>query len=399
MKNGPAVLGGTPASEDLIPVSSPTLRAYEDLAGGFRDIVTSGMITTAKYVAEFEREVAAYLGVGEAVAVSSNTTGLLLLLKSLRLRGDVILPSFTFSVSGHVLTWNNLRPVFVDIDAETCLMDPAAVEKAITPATCAILGVHIWGNPCPADRLQEIADRRRVVLLFDSAQGMGSQYGGRRVGGFGRAEVFSCSPTKLLTCGEGGVVTTNDPELARLVRFGRNYGNDGSYDCLYEGLNARMSEFHGWLGLTSLRMLDENLEQRRRLVKHYMGRLESLPGIRFQRITPGGESNWVYFSILVDPDAFGLTADELMAAMKAENIQTRRYYSPPLHRQRVYVDSARLYEGRLPNTERVASRALTLPLFSHMTTAQVDAVCLAVERIHDRRGAVREALARPAVTA
>lgn len=398
MKNGndkrPAVLGGVPASPKSIPVSCPTLDEYDKIEREFRSVFKSGIITRGKYLEEFERRIAAYVGVKQAVAVSSNTSGLLLVLKAMGLKGEVLVPSFTFSVTGHVLAWNNLTPVFVDADPETCLIDPRAVEAAVTSRTCAILGVHVWGNPCPVTELQAIADRYGLVLLFDSAQAMGSKYKGVPLGRFGRAEVFSCSPTKLLTSCEGGLVTTNDPELARLIRIGRNYGDDGSYDCEYEGLNARMSELHAVVGLASLEMLDQNLKRRHELVGRYTSRLEKISGLRLPRITPGGEANGVYFSILIEEEEFGMSADQLGVALKAENIETRRYYYPPLHRQRVNAELTAAYEGRLPNTECIARRSLTLPIYSHMAVSDVDLICKAVARIHIYRQTVRLALTR-----
>lgn len=394
MSARPAVLGGVPSSPHVIPVSSPTLLRYGDMADGFRDVITSGIITRGPHLKKFERQAAAYLGVRDVVGVSSNTAGLLLVLKALGLKGQVIVPSFTFSVTGHVLSWNNLEPVFVDIDPKTCVLDPADVEKAINVSTCAILGVHVWGIPCPVRELEALAARHGLVLIFDSAQAMGSRYNGHLLGRFGRAEVFSCSPTKLLTSCEGGLVATNDPELARLVRVGRNYGDGGTYDCEYEGLNARMSELHAVVGLSSFGILRKNLKRRKLLADRYIRRLRKLPGIRFPEMTAGGEGNCVYFSILVEAEVFGLTADELHAALQFENIDTRRYYSPPLHRQKVNAALAKAYEGRLPNTEQVVSRNLTLPMYSHMSVGQVDAVCRALERLHSHREAVRPALTR-----
>jgi len=254
MPSLPAILGGAPFFAEPVPISKPTLPEFNDVEERYRDIFSTGMVTNWKYVQEYEAQMARYLGVSHAVAVSSCTTGLLLTLKCLELEGEVILPSFTFSVTGHVLAWNGLKPVYVDINPGTCLIDPVEVERAITPDTSAILGVHIWGNPCPADQLQAIADQHGVVLLFDAAQATGSRYLEKPIGGFGRAEVFSCSPTKVVTSGEGGIIATNDAQLAEKLRVGRNYGDDGSYDCAFEGINARMSELHAVLGLASLEM-------------------------------------------------------------------------------------------------------------------------------------------------
>jgi dTDP-4-amino-4,6-dideoxygalactose transaminase len=376
----PAILGGEPMLSVGIPVSQPTLPLFGEVEEQFRDIFSTGMITTSKYVDQFEGEMAAYLGVKEAVAVSSNTTGLLLLFKCLGLSGEVILPSFTFSASGHALDWNNLKPVYVDIDLETCVIDPDKVEAAITSETCAIFGVHLWGNPCAADRLQEIADRHGIPLLFDAAQAVGSLYGDRKVGSFGLAEVFSCSPTKMMTSAEGGIVSTNDVDLAAKIRLGRNYGVDAEYDCEFAGINARPSELHAVLGLASLGKLDGDIERRMVLMERYRVGLEDLPGVSFQRLTQGGRTNGVYFSIRIDEKVAPITRDQLSRALEAENVQTRKYYMP-LHWQKVYLEEGREFVENLEATEQAARNYLTLPLFSHMTESQVDTVCSAIGRI------------------
>jgi len=387
----PAVLGGEPAITAGIPVSQPTLPPIEEVGEKFRDIFATGMITTAKYVEQFEHEMADYLGVREAVAVSSNTTGLLLLFKCLDLKGEVILPSFTFSASGHALAWNNLKQVYVDIDLQTCVIDPDKVAAAVSSETCAIFGVHLWGNPCAADRLQEIADQHGVPLLFDAAQAVGSLYGDHKVGSLGLAEVFSLSPTKMMTSAEGGIVATDDTALAAKIRQGRNYGVDDDYDCEFVGVNARLSELHAVLGLASLNKLDGDIAKRTVLMDRYRKRLRDLPGIGFQCLTEGGRSNGVYFSIRVDEEVAPVSRDQLCSALEAENVQTRKYYVP-LHWQKVYAEVGRTYSHALTATEKAASTYLTLPLFSHMTEAEVDAVCDAVARIFQHGAEIQSAL-------
>ena len=385
MPDQPAILGGTSIFSEMVPISSCTLPSFDTVIESYREIFQTGMVTNSKYVREYEERMAEYLATSHVVAVSSATSALLLMLKCLDLKGEVILPSFTFSVTGHVLAWTGLRPVYVDIDPETCLIDPKEVAKAITPETCAILGVHIWGNPCAADQLQEIADQNNVILLFDAAQATGSRYLEKPVGSYGRAEAFSCSPTKVLTSGEGGLLATNDADLAQKIRIGRNYGDDGSYDCAFEGINARMSEFHAILGLASLKAVEESINRRHQLFDMYKNRLGQLPGIRFQKTTPGGVSNGVYFSIIIDEDQFGLSRDKLYMALKEERVDTRRYYYPALHQQKTNAHLTHLYEGTLPHTEHIAANSLTLPMFSHMTDEQANGVCDAIERLYEHR--------------
>ena len=347
------------------------------------------MDTNHANVRRLEEAVVELLGVKHAVGLSSCTAGLLLAWKTLGLSaGEVVLPSFTFSASGHSLLWNGLTPRFVDIEPDTLLPSPEAVEAAITPNTVGILAVHTFGNPAYPDKLESIARRHGLPLVFDSAHALGSAYQGRPIGGFGDLEVFSLSPTKLVVAAEGGIVTTGDDELARRLRIGRDYGNPGNYDCEFDGLNARMSEFHAILGQETLRQLPENFQRRRRLVDLYLSRLGELPGLRFQQILPGAESTYKDLAVLVDPEVFGLTRDQLVAALKAEGIGTRNYYDPPVHAQRAYAAHYATHAGRLPVTDAVARQVVCLPLASHYSEESIERVCAAVERVHEHRAEI-----------
>jgi dTDP-4-amino-4,6-dideoxygalactose transaminase len=286
------------------------------------------------------------------------------------------------------LVWAGLRPVFADVDLGTTNLDPAAAEAAITPATSAIVAVHNFGNPADIDALQGIAARHSLKLVFDAAHGFGALYQGVPVGPQGDANVYSLSPTKLLVAGEGGIVATNNDDLAEKIRIGREYGNDGNYDSLFAGINARMPELSALLGLHSLGLLEAAARHRNELVDLYRERLGKLPGIGFQEVRAGNRNSYREFSIFVDSDAFGMTRDDLAAALAAENIDTRKYYEPPVHRQTAYREYAPL-NGQLANTQMLSSRSLALPIWSHMDTGTAGDICQAVERIHDWAGEIR----------
>lgn len=382
MNDKPAVLGGRPAFNSIIPLNQPTLPDWNSVSAELEAIFTSRLLTNSSKVRELEAKAAAYVGVKHAVAVSSCTSGLMLVWRAYDLQGEVIVPSFTFSATGVALQWNGLRPRFVDIDEQTLNVDPARVEEAIGPETLGIMGVHIWGNPAVPDRLEAIARARGLKLVFDSAHGLGARFRGRAVGQFGDAEIFSLSPTKLVVAGEGGLVATNDDELARRIRVGRDYGNPGNYDLEYPGLNARMGEFNAVLGMRSLDQVEGNLARRQRLAELYRDRLGRLPGIRFQTITPQSTSSYIAFGIILDAAAFGLSRDQLAKALDAEGITTRKYYVPVLHHQRIFASYRPMYDGRLPITERVSANVLCLPMFSHMREEDVEKVCDTIQKIH-----------------
>jgi dTDP-4-amino-4,6-dideoxygalactose transaminase len=377
----PAVDGGSPAFPEGLPLARPFTGDPADVAADVMKILGSGSMTNSSFVRAFEQRAAEYLGVRHCVAVASCTAGLMLLLKASERTGDVVIPSFTFSATAHAVAWNGMRPVFADIDPQSLTLSPAAVERAIGVRTSAILATHLYGTPCDVELLEEIAATNGLRLFFDAAHAFGSKRAGTPIGGFGDAEVFSLSPTKVLATGEGGLVATNDDVLAERIRIGRGYGNPGDYDCRFVGLNARMSEFHAAIALRSLETLDERIDQRHQLVTSYRRALSRIPGIQFPYLREEDRSTYKDFTIMIDPVAFGVTARRLGLTLEEEGIETRRYYSPPVHEMKAYRHLAA--SGRdLPVTLEAAGKVLTLPLSYDMTEEHVLRVADAIERIH-----------------
>jgi dTDP-4-amino-4,6-dideoxygalactose transaminase len=383
MRDMPAILGGTPVFEHKVNIVRPVLPDYSELIEGIQDCLASGMVTKGKYLRVFEEAIASHLNVKHAVAVSSCTSGLMLTYQGLGLTGDVVVPSFTFMATISSLVWCNLRPVFADVDRCTTNLDPAAAEAAITTETSAIVAVHNFGNPAEIDALVQIARKHNLKLIFDAAHGFGTLYQGERVGSQGDAHVFSLSPTKLLITGEGGIVATNDDTLAEKARIGREYGNDGNYDSVFAGLNARMPEINALMGLYSLKRLEDAAQSRNETASYFQEMMGRLPGIEFQSIKPGNRSSYKDFSITVDQNVFGLTRDQLALALNAENIDTRKYYDPPAHRHQAY---GQYYDGlSLPVTELLAERSLSIPMWTNMEEAVSGGICAALQRIYEHR--------------
>jgi dTDP-4-amino-4,6-dideoxygalactose transaminase len=387
MRDVPALLGGTPIFKNKVNIVRPVMPDYTELIDGVKDIVSTGMVTKGKYLRAFEEAIAEHLKVKHVVAVSSCTSGLMLTYKGLGLTGDVVVPSFTFMATVSSLVWSNLRPIFADVNPHTTNLDPAAAEAAITPATSAIVAVHNFGNPAEIDALKAIAQKHNLKLIFDAAHGFGALYKGQPVGNQSDAHVFSLSPTKLLITGEGGIVSTNDDRLAEQIRMGREYGNDGNYDSAFAGLNARMPEFNALMGLYSLKYLENAAESRNETANYYQEMLGRMPGIAFQLVLPGNRNSYKDFSITVDSDSFGITRDQLATALAAENIDTRKYYEPPAHRQIAYKE---FYNGSpLSNTDLLSERSLSFPMWSQMEQAVSAGICDAVQRIYENRLAIR----------
>ena len=267
--------------------------------------------------------------------------------------------------------------MFIDVDPRTTNVTPQAVAAAITPRTVAITACHNFGNPCDVAALAAVAAEHGLPFIVDAAHGFGASMHGRPVGAGATAQVFSLSPTKLLVAGEGGIVATDCDCLAHFVRLGREYGNDGSYDALFAGVNGRMPELSAAVGLSSLAMLDDVASQRRQIAARYRQELEQLPGIGFVESAAGSVSSHKDFSITIDPARFGMTRDSVRRALAARGIETRTYYDPPCHRQTAFEhfhDRTR----SLPGTDTLSARSLSLPIGAHVDEAVVDDVCEAV---------------------
>jgi len=391
MKNKPAILGGDPVADTKIGIARPLLPNFEKLSDGIQSILESGMVTKGRYLKAFEEAVAAHLQVKHAVAVSSCTSGLMLTYTGLELKGEVIVPSFTFMATVSALIWAGLHPIFVDVDRRTTNLNPIAVESSITPNTSCIVAVHTFGNPADIDSLQEIADRHKLKLIFDAAHGFGSLYGDVPVGCQGNAQVFSLSPTKLLIAGEGGIVATNNDQLAEKIRIGREYGNDGHYNSIFPGINARMPEFNALMGLHSLSGLEDAVRHRNRIATIFHKELGRLPGVAFQEVLRGNRCSYKDFSITIDQENFGLTRDELTLSLAAENVDTRKYYDPPLHRQTAYIK----YDGgHLPQTDWLSNNILSLPIWSSMREEVALNICRAIQRIQKNARTIHEVISR-----
>ncbi|HET7325917.1 MAG TPA: DegT/DnrJ/EryC1/StrS family aminotransferase [Nocardioidaceae bacterium] len=394
----PAIVGGSPAFPTGLALMRPTLPDLPALERKLSSILASGCLTNGPTVKDLEERVAERLGVQHAVAVASCTSGLTLTLQALEARGKVVMPSFTFSASAHAVTWAGGEPVFADITPDTLCVDPESVAAAVAGLpddAAAITATHIYGTPCSTNMLQAVADQAGVPLVYDAAHGLGSMRQGEPIGGFGTAEVFSLSPTKVMVAGEGGLVTTNDSALAQTLRLGRNYGNPGNYDCVFAGLNARMSELHAAVALHSLSWLDANVARRNELVEAFWAALDGLPGLRRPHVDAGDLSTYKDLTVVVDESTFGLSAAQLAEALQHEGIESRRYYHPSIHAQQAY---RHLPSRDLPVTSQIAPAVLSVPLWSHMSDAELGAMADAIVRIQQHAAQISGPVSRAQVT-
>jgi len=375
---------GTKVADRAYPIIRPSLPDLDRLREKLETMWRSGQITAGDYVRTFEEEVAKKVGVCHAVAVSSCTSGLILAARALSLSGEVIVPSFTFAATVHALAWNGIVPVFCDSDPGTLNLDPRKVEEKISRKTSAIVPVSIFGVPPRVKEFARLARKHRLRLLYDSAQALGAKVNGRHIGGFGDAEVFSLSPTKVVTAIEGGMVTTDDSVLAKRIRQMRDYGKaDDGENMAFIGLSARMSEPNAAVGLLNLRRSAGLIRRRAKLVVLYRKLLSGLPGIRFQEIPGDVSPSFNYMVVFVDGSG-GVTRDTLHGWLKEEGIQTKRYFYPAVHEMIAYRKWGRKYIGRLPVAEKASREGLALPLHGDLQKEEVEFICSRVKGAFER---------------
>ena len=357
-----------------IAIAEPETPDIDAALSRLRIVLESGCFTNGLEVDRLEHEAAEALGVAHCVAVSSCTSGLMLVERCLNLHGEVITPSFTFFATAHGLLWNGLRPRFADIDAHTAQIDPESVARAIGPETGGILGVHLFGCPAPVVRLEELARSRGVPLIFDGAHALGATVDGRTVAAWGDATVYSLSPTKQLTAGEGGLIATRHAELAATLRKARNYGKGATYDCEVLGLNARMTEFQAALCREGLSSLTATIERRRGIAAIYEEEFSTSEGIRLQAIPSNAASGRKDFAFFVRTER-GFEREAVEAALDSAGVETRRYFDPPLHEQTLY---RRFHDPeREPLTETIRASRYVVCLPIHRGVSEADARAIA----------------------
>jgi dTDP-4-amino-4,6-dideoxygalactose transaminase len=388
-----AIFGGKPAFRSELHVGRPNIGDRQTLLKRINDLLDRRWLTNdGPFLQEFEQRICHLTGVKHCVAVCNATVGLEILAKAVGLSGEVILPSFTFVALAHALHWLGINPVFCDIDLGTHNLDPSRVEERITDRTTGIIGVHLWGRPCEIEKLEEIARRHRLKLLFDAAHAFGCSYGGQMTGNFGNAEVFSFHATKFVNTFEGGAVVTNNDELAAQLRLMRNFGFAGFDIVTSLGTNGKMSEASAAMGLTSLESMDSFIETNRHNYHLYQQQLINVPGIALSRYREDEKCNYQYVVIEIDEAVAGISRDMLDDILWAENVLSRRYFYPGCHRMEPYHTDQPQTGVRLPQTERLANMVLCLPTGSAMSSTDITATCALIEFIAKHAEAVKERL-------
>lgn len=371
----------------MIPIVQPTLYDFEAVIGEFRQAWESGQVTTGVFTRRFEAAVEEKLQVPHAIMVQSCTAGLMLVLRAFELKGEVIMPAFTWTSTAHAAVWNGITPVFADISPGRYTLDPQAATQAVNSRTAAIMPVNVFGCPPDYEAFGKLAKDSGLRLIYDSAQGLGSRFrlsngDWRYSGGFGDAEVFSLSPTKVVSAMEGGLITTHDAALAEKLCQMRDYGKtpDGQ-DIAWLGLSSRVPEINAIVARHSFAHLDQLISHRQQLIERYTELLAELAGVSFQDIPSSCFSSRNYFTIFIDGQKASKTRDQVYESLKQKGIQAKKYFYPAVHLQKVYQPLRQSYQGKLPVTEAAAATGLALPLYGHMTQDTVHRVASTVKDI------------------
>ena len=332
-------------------------------------------------VQEFESKLCQHLGVRHCIPVCNATVGLQLACHALELTGEVILPAFTFVATAHAVHWEGLKPVFADVDLETHTICPDSVESLITENTSAIVGVHVWGHACQTERLNQIAAKHGLSVMYDAAHAFGCGHQGKMIGNFGRCEVFSFHATKFFNTFEGGAIATNDDALAKRIRLMTNFGFAGMDNVVTLGTNAKMSEISAAMGISVFSCLDEILVANQTNYLRYQEQLGNTNGLRLYSYDHLDQSNWQYIVVEIDESRFGASRDQVFQRLLDHDVIARRYFFPGCHKMEPYRSLYPDASDRLENTETLCQSVLCLPTGSAVSIEDVDKICALIRSV------------------
>jgi dTDP-4-amino-4,6-dideoxygalactose transaminase len=376
-----AIFSGSPAFEHDLHVGRPNIGNRDRLIERINDMLDRRWFTNnGPLVQEFEQKIAAYTGTKHCIATCNATIALEITIRALGLKGEVIVPSFTFIATAHALQFQEITPTFCDVGENSHHLDPARVKAMITPRTTGIIGVHVWGEMCDIEGINAVAKQHNLRVIYDAAHAFGCSHQGKMVGGFGDAEVFSFHATKFLNSFEGGAVTTNNDELATKLRYMRNFGFAGYDNVEYIGTNAKMTEVCAAMGLTSLEDIDELIAINRRNYDCYVACLQHVPGVKLMPYSEDELRNYQYIILEIDAEQNGINRNDLVKVLHAENILARRYFYPGCHQMepyRSYFPHAGLL---LPRTEQLTSKVMSLPNGSAVEPEDIERVCAIIDQ-------------------
>ncbi len=360
---------------DNIYVTRPFLPPLEEFLPYLEKIWENKRLTNqGPFHQEFEEALAQYLDVPYVSLFANGTLALLTALKALDIKGEVITTPYSFVATSHALSWNNVTPVFVDVDPVYGNLDPEKIEQAITDKTTAILPVHVYGNPCAIDVIQSIADRHGLKVIYDAAHAFGVEKDGKSVVRAGDLSVLSFHATKVFHTFEGGAVVCKDSRLKQHIDYLKNFGFRDEQTVIEVGINAKMNELQAAMGLLQLNYIDEEIVRRKKIFNKYKKELNGIPGISIIKPCAAVRYNYSYLPILVNANQYGISRDQLFFKMKNKGVNARRYFYPLISDFEPYHELESSGEVFLPVAQRISQSVICLPLFSELDDVDVQRV-------------------------
>lgn len=361
--------------EKLITVTSPLLPSLDDFIPYLEDIWDRKWLTNnGHYHQKLEQALCEYLKVPYISLFTNGTLPLMCALQALRITGEVITTPYSFVATTHSLWWNGIKPVFVDIDPVTCNLDPEKIEAAITPKTTAIMPVHVYGKPCDTVRIQEIADKYGLKVIYDAAHAFGVEVNGKSILESGDMSTLSFHATKVYNTIEGGALVCHDEQTKKRIDYLKNFGFAGETTIVAPGINGKMDEVRSAYGLLNLKQVDSAIEACHKVAVQYRDALKDIPGIRFMEDMPGVRHNYSYFPIFINAEEYGLTRDELYFKLKENDVLGRRYFYPLISEFSTYRGLESAHPDNLPIANRIANSVICLPMHHSLTFSGLDRI-------------------------
>lgn len=365
----------------VITVTSPLLPDLDEFNELLKDIWNRKWITNnGHYHQELEKALCEYLKVPYISLFTNGTLPLITALQALRITGEVITTPYSFVATTHSLWWNGIKPVFVDIDPATGNIDPDKIEAAITPKTTAIMPVHVYGKPCDVKRIQEIADKYGLKVIYDAAHAFGVEVNGESILTAGDMSTLSFHATKVYNTIEGGALVMHDEQTKKRIDYLKNFGFAGETEVVAPGINSKMDEMRSAYGLLNLRQVDKAIEARHQVAVKYREALRDVPGITFFDDMPGVKHNYSYFPIFVDAEQYGMTRDELYFKMKEHGVLGRRYFYPLISTFSTYRGLESATRENLPNAYKMADEVICLPMHHALSEEDIERIINEVRR-------------------
>ncbi len=355
-------------SKETITVTSPLLPNLEEFNVMLKEIWASKWVTNnGMFHKQLEKELAEYLEVPYVSLFTNGTLPLLTALQALRITGEVITTPYSFVATTHCIWWSGCKPVFVDIDPTTGNLDPDKIEVAITPQTTAIMPVHVYGKPCDIRRIQEIADKYGLKVIYDAAHAFGVKVNGESILKAGDMSTLSFHATKVYNTLEGGALVMHDEQTKKRIDYLKNFGFAGETEVIAPGINSKVDEVRAAYGILNLRQVDDAIEARHQVAIKYREALKGVEGISFMVDMSGVKHNYSYFPIFVDADRFGMTRNELYFKMKEQNVLGRRYFYPLISEFSTYRGLPSAAKENLPNAHKMADSVICLPMHHELS--------------------------------